>query len=346
MRVVRLHARGDLRFTEEPVPAPAPGERLVRVTAVGICGSDLHWFDEGGIGDSGIGRPLVLGHELAGVTEDGARVAVEPGLSCGACRLCAEGHPNLCEAIQFAGHDVDGGLREWMAWPVRALHALPASLSDADGAMLEPLGVALHAVDLAHLARGAVVGVFGCGPIGLLVVQVARLAGASRVFATELASRPARLDAARRFGADTVVADGSEAGVIRRSSGGGGLDVAVEAAGDNAAVDAAIEAVRPGARVVLAGIPPESRTSFVAATARRKGLTIALARRMKRTYPRAINLVEEGKVDVASLVTDRFPLEESEAAFRAASRREGLKVVVATSSASPSPSRPVSPASR
>jgi L-iditol 2-dehydrogenase len=167
MKVVRLHAAGDVRPHEEPMPQPGPGESLVRVTAVGICGSDLHWFAEGAIGDAGFAQPLVLGHEFAGVTEDGRRVAVDPAIPCGRCELCQAGHPNLCENQRFAGYsDTDGGLREYLAWPNRCLVPLPDALSDADGAMLEPLGIAVHAVDLAKIKPGMTVGVFGCGPIG------------------------------------------------------------------------------------------------------------------------------------------------------------------------------------
>jgi L-iditol 2-dehydrogenase len=170
--------------------------------------------------------------------------------------------------------------------------------------------------------------VFGCGPIGLLLLQVARLSGA-RLFATDLASHPHRLDAARALGAQVFAAEqGREGGEIRDAAGGGGLDVAFEAAGEQAAVDAAVEAVRPGARVVLAGIPSEARTSFLAGTARRKGLTLVLSRRMGHVYPRAIQLVAGGHVDVRSLVTHRFPLAEIAAAFEAAVNRAGHKVVV------------------
>jgi L-iditol 2-dehydrogenase len=172
------------------------------------------------------------------------------------------------------------------------------------------------------------VGVFGCGPIGLLILQVARLCGAGALVATDLGERPHRLEAARRLGALAFAADGSEARAIRDAVPGPGLDVALEAAGENAAVDAAVEAVRPGARIVLAGIPAEERTSFLAATARRKGLTFALARRMKHTYPRAIRLVATGQVDLSSVVTHRYPLRDGAAAFATALRREGLKVVV------------------
>jgi L-iditol 2-dehydrogenase len=330
VRALRLHAKGDVRLHDEARPEARDGETLVRVTAVGLCGSDLHWFAEGAIGSTALTKPLVLGHEMAGVTEDGRRVAIDPAVSCQSCDLCLEGHPNLCETIRFAGHgEDDGGLREWLAWPERCLFPLPAALNDADGAMLEPLGVALHAVDLGHIRAGDRVGVFGCGPIGLLVLQAARVASAGRLFATDLPDLPHRLEAARRFGATVFAAEGgAEARSIRDALGGAGLDVALEVAGENAAVDAAVEAVRPGARVVLAGIPAEERTSFKAATARRKGLTLVLSRRMKHAYPRAIRLVESGLVDVRSPVSDRFPLERGAEAFAVAARREGLKVLV------------------
>jgi len=309
------------------------------VDAVGLCGSDLHWFEEGAIGGTGLSRPLVLGHELAGTTADGRRVAIDPAIPCTRCALCEEGHPNLCLDLRFAGHAAeDGGLREWMAWPRRCLFDLPEGLSATDGAMLEPLGVALHAVDLAHVRTGATVGVFGCGPIGLLAIQVARLAGAARVLATELPTRPHRLEAARRPGAEAFTAEGGrEAARLMEATAGRGIHAAIEAAGENSAVDAAVESARPGARIILAGIPSEDRTSFSSATGRRKGLTLALSRRMKNTYPRAIALAAARRVDLGSVVTSRYPLAEAEAAFAAASRREGLKVLVEPGAKAPPP---------
>ena len=314
MNVVRLHSVGDLRLHDEAVPAPGPDEALVRVTAVGLCGSDLHWFGEAGIGDARLAKPLVLGHEFAGVTEAGQRVAVDPAVPCGACKFCQEGNPNLCAALRFAGHGrEDGALRAWMTWPARCLFPVPDSLSDTDGAMLEPLGVALHAVDLGKIRAGMRVGVFGCGPLGLLVLQVARVAGAAEVLVTEPLAH--RLAVAQRLSAKEWL-PGQE------------VDVAFECAGENGAVEDAIAAARPGGRVVLVGIPGDDRTTFTASVARRKGLTIKLSRRMKHTYPRAVRLVAEGLVDVRSLVTHRFPLEKTLEAFGVAGRREGLKVIV------------------
>jgi L-iditol 2-dehydrogenase len=331
MRVMRLHGAGDLRLHDEPIPLPGPGESLIRVTAVGVCGSDLHWFSEAGIGDARLTKPLVLGHEFAGVTEEGRRVAVDPAIACGQCEYCQTGNPNLCIALRFAGHaENDGALREYVSWPTRCLYPLPDALTDADGALLEPLGVAIHAVDLAHIKPGMTVGVFGCGPIGLLTLQVARAAGATQLIATDLPGVPHRLEAARSFGAQALAADArqSEVREILAVTRKQGVDVAFEVAGENAAVEATVAAVKPGGKVILVGIPTDDRTAFTASIARRKGLTIKLVRRMKHTYPRAIRLVESGMVDVRSLVTSRFPLEQSAEAFAVAQRREGIKVVI------------------
>jgi len=330
VKVLRLHAAGDLRLQNEPVPEPAEGEALLRVTAVGVCGSDLHWFSESGIGDARLEQPLVLGHEFAAVRVDnGQRVAVDPAIACGRCEFCLQGHPNLCPQVRFAGHgQVDGALREVLPWPVALLHPLPDALSDADGAMLEPLGVALHAVDLGHLRLGMRVGVFGCGPIGLLIVQLARLSGAVQIIATD--PLPHRLEAARECGAMHLIQanHGAEAPDVWDAATRRGVDVAFEVAGENAAVETAVHAAKPGGLVVLVGIPADDRTSFSAAAARRKGLTLRLCRRMKHTYPRAIALVEGGLVDVHSLVTHRFPLEQAQRAFETAGRREGVKVML------------------
>jgi L-iditol 2-dehydrogenase len=333
MKVVRLHAPGDLRFHDEPLPEPGSDETLVRVRAVGICGSDLQWFTEAGIGDARLQKPLALGHEFSGEIakgpRQGQRVAVDPAIPCNECRFCMQGNPNFCEHLRFAGHGLeDGALREYIAWPTRNLFPLPDPVTDADGVMLEPLGVALHTVDLGKLRVGSTVGVFGCGPIGLLVIQLARLSGAEVVIATD--KLPHRLEAARAIGVTHAILaeSGMDVREVVEAAGGHGVDVAFEAAGENEAIEAAVAVVRPGGLVILAGIPANDRTSFSASAARRKGLTIKLVRRMKFTYPRAIRLVESGQVDVRSLVTHRFPLEQVQPAFAFASRREGLKVII------------------
>jgi L-iditol 2-dehydrogenase len=329
MKSVRLHGVGDLRIHDEPVPIAGAGEKLVRIKSVGVCGSDLHWFSEGEVGDAKLERPLVLGHEFAGEAEDGQRVAIDPAIWCGHCEYCEKGHPNLCENMIFAGHGKhDGAMREYASYPTRCLFPIPDSLSFADGAMLEPLGIAIHTVDLGKLKAGMTVGVFGCGPIGLLIIQMAKLSGTANILVTDKLAH--RAEAAKRFGAShAYLADSvSQLSEIQAATNGRGVDVAFEAAGVQAAVDDAFAAVRPGGKVILAGIPNDDKTSFSASVARRKGLTIKLVRRMKHTYSRAIELVSKGLVDVGSLVTHRFPLEQAGEAFRVAERREGLKVVL------------------
>ena len=330
MRAARLYGACDLRLADEPEPAAGPGEELVRVTAVGICGSDLHWWDEAGIGDAVITRPLVLGHEAAGVIEAGprrgTRVAIDPAITCGTCRPCLDGYRNLCLNIRFAGHgDQDGAMREFMAWPSGLLHPLPDSVTDTDGALLEPLGVAIHALDLGHVRLGARVAVVGCGPIGLLLIAVLRTAGASHIAAFE--PLPHRREAALRYGADVCLRPDILPGDLRELVGEG-AEVVFEMAGTADAVTLSMAAARPGGRVVLGGIPADDRIAFEASTARRKGLTIAMVRRMNNVYGRAIALAAAGSFSLAPLVTDRFGLGSAGPAFGIAAQRKGLKVVI------------------
>ncbi len=343
-----MYGAGDIRVSDEPVPEPGPGEYLVQVTAVGICGSDLHWWGQGGIGDAQISRPLVLGHEGAGVIADGPRrgerVAIDPAIPCGLCRPCRDGYRNLCPRVRFAGHgSTDGAMREFMTWPEELLYPLPDELSDADGAVLEPLGVALHSYDLGHLPLGGTAAVIGCGPIGLLLIQVLRAAGARSVVAAD--PLPHRREAATKLGADLVIDPGTGEGMAGELDGfgelGGGGDtgrdtgadtgrvnVAFEIAGTDEGVRLAMDAVRPGGRVVLAGIPDDDLTTFSASVARRKGVTIALVRRMNEAYPRAISMAARGQVDLGPVVTHHFPLTDVAGAFGVANRRTGLKVIV------------------
>jgi L-iditol 2-dehydrogenase len=317
MRAARLHKAWDIRVDDEPDPEPGPGECLVRVTAVGVCGSDLHWLTEGSIGDAAVSHPLVLGHEAAGVIaagpRAGERVAIDPAIPCEKCRACRDGYRNLCPDVVFAGHgETDGALRERMAWPENRLHPLPETVSDVAGALLEPLGVAIQCVDLGHLPFGGTAAVIGCGPIGLLLISLLKLSGASSVLAVEPLEH--RRQAAAELGADVGT--------------GEPVDVAFDVAGNNDAVQTAFDVVRPGGRVVLAGIPDDDTVTFRAATARRKGLTIAMVRRMNEVYPRAIDLVARGAVDLDSLVTTRAGLADAGKAFQQAAQRTGLKTVI------------------
>lgn len=327
MRAARLHGTADLRVADEPVPETGAGQTLVRVTAVGICGSDLHWYAEGAIGDAKLTRPVVPGHEGAGEIaagpRRGERVAIDPAICCEHCRACRDGYRNLCYNLAFSGHSgTDGMMRELMPWPSHLLYPLPDSVSDAGGAMLEPLGVALWALDLGHVPFGGSATVVGCGPIGLLLIQLLRAAGVRHVLAAEPLAH--RREQAAKWGADQVVSPSDDVADY-------GADVAFEVAGNDEAVRLAFESVRPGGRVVLAGIPGSDTTTFSASLARRKGLTIAMVRRMNDVYPRAIDLAARGVAALDPLVSSSVPLTGAPDAFAAAERRTGLKVIIAPS---------------
>lgn len=329
MKALALHGTHNLRVIDAPDPEPGPGEVLIRVKSVGVCGSDLHYYKEGCIGDAVIRDGFIMGHEFAGVIEAagegvsvrefrvGDRVAVDPSIACGQCEFCLKGHPNLCLNLRFAGQppDEDGALCQLVNWPARCCFKISDAISDADGAMLEPLGVALFATDLGKVQLGDTVVIIGCGPIGLLTLQCARLAGAGRVIALDKLAY--RLKAARDLGADDtlLVTGDSHIESVLDWTAGRGADVVFEAAGDNDAPRDAVEMARRGGMVVYIGIPPKDYIMFSAHSSRRKGLTIKLVRRMKHTYPRAIQLVESGKIDVSALVTHTFPLHEGGKAF-------------------------------
>ena len=216
MLAARLHGPADVRVEEVPAPGlPAAGEVLLRVKAVGVCGSDLHVYRHAEIGGARLEGPLILGHEFAGVVEEvgegcldgefrplepGARVAVDPAQPCGQCELCERGHPNLCLNLRFCGLWPDqGALCQWMHMPAHTCFPLPDGLNDDAGVLLEPLGVAIHTVDLAKIRVGHRVAILGAGPIGLCILQLVRLAGADAVFVAD--RFPWRVELARRLGA-------------------------------------------------------------------------------------------------------------------------------------------------
>jgi L-iditol 2-dehydrogenase len=240
-----------------------------------------------------------------------------------------EGNPNLCENLYFAGSEgTDGGLQEFLFWPENAIFHLSEGITPEEGAMLEPLGVAIHALKLGKVFPGMDVGVFGTGPIGLLTIQMAKLAGAARIFATDPLKH--RLDFASDCGAtDVLLADGKEVQLIQKATHGRGLDVTFETAGDDgSAVETAIQSSKRGGVCVLVGIPSHDETKFTASAARRKGLTIKLARRMKNTYPLAIKLVEYGMVNLKPLITHRYTPDAYQEAFETAASRKGVKVMI------------------
>jgi L-iditol 2-dehydrogenase len=262
--------------------------------------------------------------------EPGTRVAVDPAQPCHQCDVCQQGHPNLCRNLRFcSNYPHDGSLSEWMLMPARCCFPVPKGINDVEAALLEPLGVTLHAVDLAKLRVADTVAILGAGSIGLFILQVARLAGADPVFVSD--KFPWRLKVARQHGAVAINCDQEDAVArIQQETAGRGVDVAIEAAWADHSVQQAVEMTRPGGRVVLVGIPSDNLLTIKHATARRKGLTLQLCRRMKHAYPRAIRLMESGRVNIRGLVSHRFPLRRADEAFalNAAYRDQVVKTII------------------
>jgi L-iditol 2-dehydrogenase len=337
MTAARIHGAGDLRVETVPCPSPGPDELLLPVAGVGLCGSDHHYYSEGGIGTARITAPLILGHEIAARIPDGhadalglpagTLVAVDPARPCGSCEWCRRGHANLCPKVRFAGSppDTQGALAEYVVAARANLYPVPSSLSAAAVSLLEPLGVAVHALDLARLRPLDTVAILGVGPIGLLLLQVARLAGAGAIYAIDPLAR--RTELARVLGADEA---GSSWESVLEWTDGRGVDTVIEATDSAVAPDQATRVARIGGQVVLVGIPAQEEFSLSASVVRRKGLTIRMVRRMGAVYPRAIRLAASGRVRLEPLISHRFPLARTTEAFGllADHREEVIKVVI------------------
>jgi len=330
---VVIHAPRDLRIDSFPDPAPGAGEVRVKIEAGGICGSDLHYYHHGGFGTVRIKQPMALGHEIAGVVAavgagvtglaEGTRVAVNPSLPCGKCAYCREGLRNQCLDMRFMGSamrdpHVQGGFREFVT--VDASQAVPIapSLSPGEAAMAEPLSVCLHAAHQAGSLLGKRVLVTGCGPIGALSILVARFGGAAEIVVTDVADAP--LAVARKLGAShalNVMAEPSALDPWR--AGKGTFDVLFEASGNQAALRAALDVMRPGGVIVQLGLGGEM--TLPVNTLVTKELQLRGTFRFDREFELALRLMGDGMLDVKPLISAALPFEQAVAAFELASDR-------------------------
>jgi L-iditol 2-dehydrogenase len=317
MLVAELTAPREFRLAQQDLADPGPGEVRVRVDAVGICGSDLHSYAEGGIGDTPCQFPMVLGHEPAGTVvktgpavplwSPGDRAVLEPAIYCYHCELCRAGRHNLCANVRFlSSPGIPGFFREFVNLPAHNLLAIPSSLSMEHATLVEPLAVALHSMQFAAIRPGETVAVFGAGPIGLLTVAALKVAGAGRIWAVEPLVH--RRELAKHMGADAAF-DVEELSAVR------GVDCAIDCAAKADSTNWAIRAVRSGGRVVITGIHSGVLVPFDIPNMRRKELAIFNVRRSNHESEAALALLIEQPAWFAPLVTHMRPLEQISEAF-------------------------------
>jgi L-iditol 2-dehydrogenase len=313
---------------------------LVEVRSVGVCGSDVHYYEHGRIGDFVVEQPLVLGHEVSGVIVDrgarasshpvGQRVALEPGVPCGRCFECRHGRYNLCTDVRFlATPPVDGAFARYVAIHEDYAFALPDDLSDDAGALLEPLSVGIWACRKGGVGLGDRVLVTGAGPIGNVAMQVARASGATTVAVADV--NRTRLERAAALGATETID-------VNERSIGGPFDVLLECTGVESVTRDGILALRPAGVAVLVGMGPELESRLPTAAIQARELTVVGTFRYANTYATAIELVRAGLVHLDALVDARFALEDAEQALRATREDPALlKVVVDAASRRPRP---------
>jgi L-iditol 2-dehydrogenase len=328
-------ARFELREAPEP-PPPAGRDVLLRVRACSFCGSD---FTYSKMVEHSPEAPQILGHEFIGEVERvgpdvaglrvGDRVAADAGVSCGRCERCRSGNPNLCSSTRFYGFGgCAGGLQERLLFPASHCIAIPDDLSDEVAVQAEPLAVCLHALALARAALGESAVVLGAGPIGLMIVRLLRHAGVNPIAVTEPLEHRRKL--ALQYGASLALDPrdpAMEASILEHTRGG--ADVVFEAAGSSDAIRLTPRLARPGARVILVGIPPVDEFPISHVEARTKGLTILLVRRMRRTLERAVRLLHDG-LTLPGMISHRVTLADAERAFQVASAgaEDAVKVLV------------------
>jgi len=339
MRAVVIHAPKDLRIESFPDPAPAANQVRVKIAAGGICGSDLHYYHHGGFGIVRIQQPMALGHEISGVVaavgndvshlKPGMRVAVNPSHPCSACVHCREGMRNQCLDMRFMGSamrmpHVQGGFRENVTVEVSQALPIADSLSLGEAAMAEPLAVCLHAGKQAGPLLGRRVLVTGCGPIGALMVVVARYGGAAEVVVTDIADEP--LNVARQLGASRTVNSATEASALDPYRIGKGVfDVLFEASGNQAALRAALDLMRPGGIVVQLGLGGDMTLPVNTIVA--KELQLRGTFRFDPEFELALRLMGEGLINVKPLISASLPFESAVDAFELASdRSKSMKV--------------------
>jgi L-iditol 2-dehydrogenase len=311
---------GKMGYTRRPIPTPKADEVLVKLEYVGICGSDMHYYETGAIGDYVVEPPFVLGHEPGGTVVEvgsnvkhlkvGDRVALEPGKTCGRCEFCRQGKYNLCpDVVFFATPPVDGVFQEYAAHEAALCFKLPDNVSTLEGALIEPLAVGFHAANQGGAHAGQTAVVMGAGCIGLVSMMALKAQGVSRVYVVDVMAK--RLEKALELGADGVI-NGKEDAVeaVRRLTGGAGCDLVIETAGTEITTRQAIHMTKKGAVIVLVGYSKSGEMTLPMSLALDKELTFKTVFRYRHIYPMAIDAVAAGRVNLKGIVTDIFDFED------------------------------------
>lgn len=321
MKVAVMNGIGQMGFVERPVPQPADNEVLVKLEYVGICGSDMHYYETGRIGDYIVEPPFVLGHEPGGTVVEvgknvkhlkpGDRVALEPGKTCGHCEFCREGKYNLCpDVVFFATPPVDGVFQEYVAHEADLCFKLPENVDTLEGALIEPLAVGFHAANQGGAHAGQIAIVFDAGCIGLVSMMALKAEGVSRVYVVDIMQK--RLDKALELGATGII-NSQEIDVLKeveRLTEGRGADLVIETAGMEITTRQAIHIARKGANIVLVGYSKSGEMTLPMSLALDKELTFKTVFRYRHIYPMAIEAVASGKVNLKGIVTNVFHFDD------------------------------------
>ena len=326
MKTAVMKAIGKIELEEREIPQPKEGEVLIKIGYVGICGSDVHYFETGAIGDFVVKPPFVLGHEAAGTVvalgegvdslKIGDRVAMEPGKTCGHCEFCRTGRYNLCPDVQFfATPPYDGVFQEYVAYDASMCFRLPDNVSLMEGALIEPLAVGFHAANQggAHIGQKAVV--FGSGCIGLMCLMALKAEGVTEGYVVDVIDK--RLEKAMELGAAGVINSSKEDAVerIMELAGGYGVDLAIDTAGADVTINQGIRMVKPGGTIVCVGYSRSGKVTLDMSVALNKEITFRTVFRYRHIYPMAIAAVSSGLINLRNVVTDTFTLDEIQEAM-------------------------------
>lgn len=326
MKVAVMNGIGKMGFIEKEVPQPKANEVLVKLEYVGICGSDLHYYETGRIGDYIVKPPFVLGHEPGGVVfgvgeevkhlRVGDKVALEPGKTCGHCEFCKTGRYNLCpEVIFFATPPVDGVFQEYVCHEADLCFKLPENVSTIEGALIEPLAVGFHAAIQGQAQAGQTAVVMGAGCIGLVTMMALKAMGVSNVYVVDIMEK--RLEKALELGATGVInsKETDPVEMIMKLTDGKGCDLAIETAGAEITTIQCINMAKKGTNVVLVGYSKTGEMTLPMSLVLDKELTFKTVFRYRHIYPMAIEAVANGKVNLKGIVTDEFTLDEVQKAM-------------------------------